>query len=542
MKLRVATLCSGYDSQCMALDRLKQHYPDFDYDLIAWSEIDKNAIKAHNAVYPQWADRNLGDMTKIDWTQVGDIDLLTYSTPCFVAGTMVLTKNGYKPIENVKIGDSVFTKEMTIEKVIDYGNAIKSIYSIKAAGIPEIVCTRNHPFFVRHRNKKWNNDLQKYEYLFDAPCRKEYKDIDSNDYIGIPIIKEEYLPFDIEDENLWLMGRYVADGCINYRELKIAIAKKKLHQIAHITQKYWTCQTSENCYNICFGKTSRIYNLIKFFDFGIGSHNKDIPNAILNLPIDKLKIFLQGYLSGDAWLNTKDNRYSATTTSKKLALALVLAIQKCYGVGCSVYYNYRKGHSVIEGRKIKLSDYWEVRFTPTPNKPHYFNDGDFIWYNVQKKTDLHKKATVYNMTVNNSHTYLADNCAVFNCTDISSAGQQKGLAKDSGTRSSILWFTEEAIRIKRPRYLLMENVKALVQRKFLPYFHAWLDVLASYGYTNFAKVLGYSRSTKPLWEGHYQTFRHFSQLCNAIAAGRRDTNEILIVQLFSRDTSPHTNE
>ena len=82
MKIRVGTLCSGYDSQCMALDRLKENFPNFDYELVFWSEIDKYAIQAHNAVYPQYADRNLGDMTKIDWTKVDKVDLLTYSTPC----------------------------------------------------------------------------------------------------------------------------------------------------------------------------------------------------------------------------------------------------------------------------------------------------------------------------------------------------------------------------------------------------------------------------------------------------------------------------
>lgn len=82
MRIRVGTLCSGYDSQCMSLDRLKEKYPEFDYELIFWSEIDKYAIQAHNAVYPQWADRNLGDMTKIEWESVPQVDLLCYSTPC----------------------------------------------------------------------------------------------------------------------------------------------------------------------------------------------------------------------------------------------------------------------------------------------------------------------------------------------------------------------------------------------------------------------------------------------------------------------------
>ena len=89
--LRVVTLCSGYDSQCLALNRLREVYPEFDYTLIAWSEWDPEskaptdrqpAVIAHKALFPQWEDGNLGDMTKIDWTQVPDFDLLFYSTPC----------------------------------------------------------------------------------------------------------------------------------------------------------------------------------------------------------------------------------------------------------------------------------------------------------------------------------------------------------------------------------------------------------------------------------------------------------------------------
>lgn len=80
--LRVMTLCSGYDSQCMALNRVKTLFPDFDYDLVAWCEIDPYAVQAHNAVFPQYADRNLGDLTKIDWDNAPACDLITWSTPC----------------------------------------------------------------------------------------------------------------------------------------------------------------------------------------------------------------------------------------------------------------------------------------------------------------------------------------------------------------------------------------------------------------------------------------------------------------------------
>ena len=89
--LRVVTLCSGYDSQCLALNRLREVYPEFDYKLVAWAEFDPEsrvpldrqpAVVAHKALFPDSAHLNLGDMTKIDWTTVPDFDLLFYSTPC----------------------------------------------------------------------------------------------------------------------------------------------------------------------------------------------------------------------------------------------------------------------------------------------------------------------------------------------------------------------------------------------------------------------------------------------------------------------------
>ncbi|MDE7442154.1 MAG: DNA (cytosine-5-)-methyltransferase [Muribaculaceae bacterium] len=77
----------------------------------------------------------------------------------------------------------------------------------------------------------------------------------------------------------------------------------------------------------------------------------------------------------------------------------------------------------------------------------------------------------------------------FPCTDISNAGKQMGFSEESGTRSSLLWECEKAIAAKRPKYLLMENVKALIQKKFMVDFQRWIDLLDGYGYTSFWQVL-----------------------------------------------------
>lgn len=77
----------------------------------------------------------------------------------------------------------------------------------------------------------------------------------------------------------------------------------------------------------------------------------------------------------------------------------------------------------------------------------------------------------------------------FPCQDISVAGKQAGLDVDSGTRSGLLWECQKVIATKKPKYLLMENVKNLVGKKHKPNFDKWLDWLESQGYTNYWQVL-----------------------------------------------------
>ena len=75
----------------------------------------------------------------------------------------------------------------------------------------------------------------------------------------------------------------------------------------------------------------------------------------------------------------------------------------------------------------------------------------------------------------------------FPCQDLSVAGKQAGLGK--GTRSGLLYECEKIIEYCRPKYLLLENVKNLVGKKFKSQFDEWLEYLESLGYTNYWKVL-----------------------------------------------------
>ena len=75
-KLRLFEICAGYGSQALALNRLREIYPDFDYELVGWAEFDPEpdanpdidkqpAVIAHNALHSDGIGKNWGDITKI---------------------------------------------------------------------------------------------------------------------------------------------------------------------------------------------------------------------------------------------------------------------------------------------------------------------------------------------------------------------------------------------------------------------------------------------------------------------------------------------
>lgn len=163
-------------------------------------------------------------------------------------------------------------------------------------------------------------------------------------------------------------------------------------------------------------------------NFGTGAENKIIPNFILDLPMHKLEYFLEGYMAGDGC--NIGNIYQATTVSKELAMSLCLAIQKVYHVGCCIYYDKRPDACIIEDRVVSQKSTYMIRFRKNSQKHSqkhlWFIENDIVWYPIREISKTDKVENVYNIEVEEDHTYTANNIITYNCQDFSVAGKQKG--------------------------------------------------------------------------------------------------------------------
>lgn len=511
--LRVFEAFAGYGSQHMAFERVKKRIPGFDFKVVGISEIDKYALQAYEAAHGECP--NYGDISKINWEEVPDFDFFSYSFPCFVAGTLVLTNQGFKHIEDITSEDYVLTHTNNFRKVVKpMVNAYNGdLYHINAMSFDSLTCTPEHPFYVRKRYKKWNNPYRRWDRLFHNPEWVEAKDLTKDHYLGIAINQNESLPIwnGVED-NRWghhrnsnklsemfqwlafwyIMGRYVGDGWKKESQsgngIVICCGGRNEEKLV---------KAIEGCgfnYTIAKERTVRKYiissnELYAFVDrYGYYAHGKRIDAETMNLPRPLLGWFLQGYFDADG--NFDGTYQKATSVSKELIYGIGQCVAKVYQVPFKIYRTLRRKQTTIEGRVVNQRDSYQIVFKKIKGKQDkaFYEDG-YIWFPIKSITTEYAECPVYNMEVETDNSYTANGCIVHNCTDISNAGVQKGLEEGSGTRSSLLWECKKAIEIKKPKYLLMENVKALVSQKFLPYYKKWEQYLAELGYDNYCKVI-----------------------------------------------------
>lgn len=336
---------------------------------------------------------------------------------CIDAEGKVGVRNGVKKIKDIKIGDEVLTHKGRYRKVTNtfINNTTEMIELMGKGFFENIKCTPDHPFLVkRGKEIKW---LQASE-------------ITQDDYIGMPINSHSDniadCPVDIDNDILYWMGRFVGDGWIEERSRKgqkldsdkaivLCCGKNELDELRNIYKNIglqYIIREDRTVYKFITNGNSPLLEWMK--RFGKGAYNKTIPDEILNLPKEKLKVFISGYLSADGYCN-KHNTLSYKTISPSLAYQLNRAFHKVEHEYVSNTIQKAKNYEMIEGRKVNAHDRYYGNFTKNKKGYRGIVENDILWFKVDSKKNYYSEQKVYNLEVEEDNSYIVNGVIVHNC-------------------------------------------------------------------------------------------------------------------------------
>lgn len=451
MPIRFGSVCSGIEAASVAWGPLGWE--------AAWlSEIEPFpcALLAH--YYPNVP--NLGDMTTIkDRILRGEVeapDVFCGGTPCFTAGHLVLTETGYKPIESIQVGEKVITHKGRLRPVLRVGHKQAKVGVLKMIGHKPIICTPNHKFYSVY----WKRYITGAKNVVVKTTEPEWVEAEklagrqwtaNINYEAIPMSIES-AKFVNDDKRAMLMaGYYLGDGCLVKRTgkgltgIKLAVNKEKLGKFKEHFGDIGTIFEVRTGYHIEINDKKYAEFLLR--EFGEYSHAKRIPAWVLSHPYRSE--LLKGYLETDGYKLDKGG-YRITTVSPALAYG-VTDLFNSLGYVASAGFVKMPKTCVIEGRACNQQNMYQVRAYPKEIsiKSHHLHG--YLCRKVQSYTLLDKEETVYNIEVDEDHSYCVGGMIAKNCQAFSLAGLRKSLSDNRAVLS--LHFVEIANAIDHVRSL-----------------------------------------------------------------------------------------
>lgn len=389
------------------------------------------------------------DIRRVCADDIPKADCWCFGFPCFVKGTYILTERGYIPIEQVTVGDKVLTHKGRWRKVtstMQRDNA--RIWDVDGFGILPSRTTAEHPYYVTKP---------------DAPMEfREVKRLDDSWYSTMVLPNEESNEY--SKEMWWIIGRYLADGWRVRRKdrpnggrIVFAVNNEKRREFEKRLQEaglHGTYTKERTCgkYHVC---NNKLYEYLE--KFGKFAHGKRIPREALCLSREKAEYLYNGYMSGDG----RKDREEATSTSAALILGMCVIAQRLGKPVPAVYHTGRNEKCIIQGRECRQRDTYTFRISNRSIKGHY--RGRYVCRELYQPTKSDDFGTVYNISVEEDESYIANGSIVHNCQDISVAGKQLGF---QGNRSSlffrVMYLIGQLKEEDKPTYLFIENVKNLL--------------------------------------------------------------------------------
>lgn len=379
---------------------------------------------------------------------------ITHRPFCVAAGQLVLTARGHRPIEDVAVGDLVLTHRnrwRAVTAVAD--NGTREVVRIKGMGHPGLVLTADHKLYARRSVQKqrpgrprpdgrptrvMDRVPQQPEWI--AP--KDWRTSDPATQWASParIDQQGEIPPDIQlnkrgygvgagglvrvatPEFMWLLGHYLAEGSIGTRDVSLGVhaseAREVLARLEAVGLHGVVCRPHD------IGQDIRVGNA-PFRDWLIEhspgkSTTKDIPVWAYGMKDELRQALLEGYLFGDGHLTPRGDQ-APITASRSLAVGVrLLALSLGWGCGISeidpkkttIKTGKHAGRVINSGRCYQL--HINMAAPGTQAHTHTKFDDGIAWTAATKITD-HGDARVYDLTVEEDHSFVVDGIIVHNC-------------------------------------------------------------------------------------------------------------------------------
>lgn len=431
-----------------------------------------------------------------------DVDLLMGGFPCLSGNTLVLTSDGYKYITDVKEGDMVLGHDNQYHRVNKFMNqGIKQTYKIKASGFDTIEATGNHRFLVREKIQRSTRVKGKPVYIksFSQPEWKsvdDLKDCYKDYYMGSAINQNNIIPewkgvtlnvnqstktvkcnLDLTDVNFWyIIGRFLGDGWLRkqqkkgehrykYNGIGICCGKDEIDEFtSKISDKYhYTIAENTTTYNFIFSDIELAHFCEQFYSGEEHSaRTKRLPGFVFDLPVNLLENLLRGYQDSDGCITGIYNQF--TSVSKELLYGIAHCVEKVYHKPTLLSICRVPSQKIIEGRLVNQNNFYQLQYRNSePIHSTYFYEDGYVWYPISK-IEEYIEQPVYDIEVDESHSFIANHCITHNCQDYSVArNKSKSLGIEG--KKGVLWW--QVIRLisemkSKPKYLLFENVDRMI--------------------------------------------------------------------------------
>lgn len=473
---------------------------------IAANHWDK-AIETHALNHPQ-TEHDCADISQVEPRRYPRTDILWGSPECFTAGHLVMTQRGQVPIEDVKVGDMALTHEGRWRPVVrtqKRNNA--KVVRVKGAGHTGITVTPNHRFWARSSDRVWNGNG--YTRCYGVQDWMRVDRMLANEALwATPRIVEasandpsKTLPdvFTNSPSGPWLLGRWLADGSLTFgrnHEVNIAAGYKDADELSEVlatTGVEWYRGDKRTAAVFSIGDEASRDWLHE--QCGHGAAHKQLPWWVLQMPIVWRAQVLEGYMSGDGY--RKGRRHAASTVSRALAVSMRL-LAESLGHRVSMSHDKRTTYH-IEGRTGAAQLQWLLGWEAEPSTTRAleaFEEGKHVWSRVRSVEELEETATVYNIEVEEDHSYVLDGIVVANCTNhsvakgIARAKQQESLPglweeplpSDAAIRSrATMWDIPRFAEVHNYPIVITENVVDAAKWVMFP---AWLQAMDLLGYSH----------------------------------------------------------